>query len=68
MLFADKWIELENFTSSKVSQAHKVKGHIFPFICANLTFKLNVHINTYMTIYVFIYIYNERGNKIAVSV
>jgi hypothetical protein len=29
MLFADKWMELENFRLSEVSQAQKVKSHTF---------------------------------------
>jgi hypothetical protein len=29
MLFADKWMELENFMISKVSQAPKVVVHVF---------------------------------------
>jgi hypothetical protein len=30
MLFADTWRELENIMLSEVSQAQKVKGHMFP--------------------------------------
>jgi hypothetical protein len=33
MLFADKWMELENFMLREVSQAQKVKGHKFSLIC-----------------------------------
>jgi hypothetical protein len=33
MLFASKWMELENFRLSKVSQAQKVKGLMFYIIC-----------------------------------
>jgi hypothetical protein len=29
MLFAGKWVEVENFMLSKVSQAQKDKGHMF---------------------------------------
>jgi hypothetical protein len=29
MLFSGKWMELENFMLSKVSQATKVKDHMF---------------------------------------
>jgi hypothetical protein len=32
-LFTGKWVELENFMLSKVSQAQKVKGHMFSLIC-----------------------------------
>jgi hypothetical protein len=35
MLFAGKWMELENFMLSKVSQAQKVKGHMFSLICGS---------------------------------
>jgi hypothetical protein len=31
--FADKWMELENIILSEVSQAQKVKSHIFSLIC-----------------------------------
>jgi hypothetical protein len=33
MLFAGKWMELENFTLSEVSQAHKIEGCLFSLIC-----------------------------------
>jgi hypothetical protein len=33
LLFARKWIELENITLSKVSQAQKAKNHMFSLIC-----------------------------------
>jgi hypothetical protein len=29
MLFAGKWMELKNFMLSEVSQAYKIKGHVF---------------------------------------
>jgi hypothetical protein len=35
MLFAGKWMELENFMLSKVSQAQKIKGHMLSLICGN---------------------------------
>jgi hypothetical protein len=35
ILFADKWMELENFTLSIVSQAQKVIGLMFSLICGN---------------------------------
>jgi hypothetical protein len=35
MLFAGKWMELENFMLSKVSQAQKVKGYMFSLICGS---------------------------------
>jgi uncharacterized membrane protein YcgQ (UPF0703/DUF1980 family) len=35
MLFAGKWIELENFMLNKVSQAQKLKGHRFSLICGS---------------------------------
>jgi hypothetical protein len=35
MLFADKWMELEIITLSKVSKTQKDKGHMFSFICGN---------------------------------
>jgi hypothetical protein len=31
--FADKWMELENFILSEVSQAQKDKSHMFSLIC-----------------------------------
>jgi hypothetical protein len=33
LLFASKWIEMENIIFSKVSQAQKVKNCIFSLIC-----------------------------------
>jgi hypothetical protein len=30
VLFSGKWMELENFMWSKISQTQKVKGHVFP--------------------------------------
>jgi hypothetical protein len=33
LLFADKWMEMKNIILSEVSQAQKVKGHKFSFIC-----------------------------------
>jgi hypothetical protein len=33
--FAGKWMELENITLSKVSQAQKTKNHMFPLICGH---------------------------------
>jgi hypothetical protein len=32
MLFAGKWMKLENLMLSKESQAQKVKDHVFPLI------------------------------------
>jgi hypothetical protein len=32
MLFAGKWMELENIMLNKISQAQKVKDHMFSFI------------------------------------
>jgi hypothetical protein len=57
---------------SKVSQAQKIKGHMFSLICGSWTYKLNVYIETYMIIYIYIYmclciyiyIYSDRENKI----
>jgi hypothetical protein len=34
ILLAGKWMELENIMLSEVSQAQKVKGQMFLFICA----------------------------------
>jgi hypothetical protein len=34
MLFAGKWMELENMLSN-VSQAQKVKGHMFSLLCGS---------------------------------
>jgi hypothetical protein len=31
--FAGKWMELENIILSKVSQAQKIKNHVFSLIC-----------------------------------
>jgi hypothetical protein len=33
LLFAIKWVELENIILSEVSQAHKTKNRIFSLIC-----------------------------------
>jgi hypothetical protein len=33
LLFAGKWVKLENIILSEVSQVPKVKGHKFSFIC-----------------------------------
>jgi N-dimethylarginine dimethylaminohydrolase len=33
MLFACTWVELENIKLNEVSQAQKVKGHMFSLIC-----------------------------------
>jgi hypothetical protein len=33
LLSAGKWVELENIILSKVCQAQKTKGHVFPLIC-----------------------------------
>jgi hypothetical protein len=35
MLLVGKWMELENFMLSIVSQAQKIKGHMFSLICAS---------------------------------
>jgi hypothetical protein len=35
MLFAGKWMKLEDFMLSKVSQTQKVKGHMFSLICGS---------------------------------
>jgi hypothetical protein len=35
LLFAGKWVELENIMLNKVSQVQKVKGHMFSFICGH---------------------------------
>jgi hypothetical protein len=32
LLFADKWIKMENIILSEVSQAQKTKGHLFSLI------------------------------------
>jgi hypothetical protein len=33
LIFAGKWMELENIILSEVSQAQKTKNHMFSFIC-----------------------------------
>jgi hypothetical protein len=33
ILFASKWMELENIILSEVSQAQKTKNHMFSLIC-----------------------------------
>jgi hypothetical protein len=33
MLFAGKWMELEKFMLSNMSQAQKMEGHMFSLIC-----------------------------------
>jgi hypothetical protein len=35
LLFASKWMELENIILSEVSQAQKTKNHIFSLICGH---------------------------------
>jgi hypothetical protein len=35
MLFAGKLVEPENFALNKVSQAQKLKGHMFSLICGS---------------------------------
>jgi hypothetical protein len=35
MLFAGKWVDLENFTLGKVSQAKKNQNSFFSFICGS---------------------------------
>jgi hypothetical protein len=61
MLFAGKWMDLENFMLSQ-----KVKGCIFSLICEQ-TNKLNAYIDMFdlSIIYLSIYlsIYNETENK-----
>jgi hypothetical protein len=37
MWFEDKWMQLEDITSSEVSQAQKTKGHMFFLICGRST-------------------------------
>jgi hypothetical protein len=32
MLLAGKWVELEDFMLSQVSQAEEIKGNIFPHV------------------------------------
>jgi hypothetical protein len=33
LLFASKWVELENIILSEISQAQKIKNHMFSLIC-----------------------------------
>jgi hypothetical protein len=33
LLFAGKWMELENIILGEVTQAQKAKNHMFSFIC-----------------------------------
>jgi hypothetical protein len=33
LLFADKWIELENIILSEFTHVQKAKGHMFSLIC-----------------------------------
>jgi hypothetical protein len=35
ILFAGKWMEIENFMLNKVSQSEKVNGCIFSLICGS---------------------------------
>jgi hypothetical protein len=35
MLFAGKWMEVENILVSEEGQAQKVKGHMFSFMCGS---------------------------------
>jgi hypothetical protein len=55
-------MELENFTLSEVSQAHKIKGHMFSLICGSYTYKINVCIlNIYDHIYIHLHIFYEQS-------
>jgi hypothetical protein len=58
MLFAGKGMELENIVLSKVSQAQKVKGHMFSLIYGSYTCMLNVYIHTYIKSYIYAYIWS----------
>jgi hypothetical protein len=62
MMFAGKWMELENFMLSDARHAQKIKGSMFPLICGSYTYKLNAYIETYdhTCIYIYIYIVTER--------
>jgi hypothetical protein len=60
MLFAGKWMELENIRLSEVSQAQIVKCLKFFLICRNQTYMLKVYINMYDHMYAYIYIYSDR--------
>jgi hypothetical protein len=51
MLFAGKWMELENTMLSKVSLAQNVEGHVFSFIVEA------------RAIYTYIYIQRERERE-----
>jgi hypothetical protein len=68
MLFAGKWIELENNMLNKVSQVQwSQSSHDFPHVWK----PVNVYIDTYMIIYIYTYIhvfthihiYSEKENK-----
>jgi hypothetical protein len=43
MLFAGKWMELENFVLSDAIQAQKVKACMFSLTRGSQTYKLNVY-------------------------
>jgi hypothetical protein len=51
MLFAGKRMELKNFMLSEVSQAQKMKGHIFPSYVEARSIS-SIYIDTYMIIYI----------------
>jgi hypothetical protein len=57
MLFAGKWMELENFMLNKDSQAQKIKGSMFSLLCRSKTYKLNVYISIYLSLFIYLYLY-----------
>jgi hypothetical protein len=60
LLFAGKWMELENIMLSEVSQAQKIKGCMLFLICGNYNYNLNVYIEAYMILYIYICTMAER--------
>jgi hypothetical protein len=57
MSFLGKWMKLEYFMLSEVSQApQKVQDCMFSLICGSQAFKLNLYITTHI-IYTYICIY-----------
>jgi hypothetical protein len=57
MVFVGKWMKLENIMLSKVSQAQKVKDHMFS-LCGSWNYKINIYINIYIHIKSYVCVYH----------
>jgi hypothetical protein len=54
VLFAGKWMELEDIVLSNVSQVQKDKGLMFSLVCERYIQKINIYTQTNITIYIYI--------------